>query len=74
MIDLLFLTEDKCIAGEEKIGYEGDEKVSGGPSKRHEGSGEQQVGRDRFAVRTGCGERFNSFSIFRLNFIFYVAE
>ena len=60
------IPENKRLAGEQKIGDEGNEEMPGGVSERREGGDGQQVGRECFVVRTGCGERFKSVSIFRL--------
>ena len=60
------IPENNRLAREQKIGDEGNEEMPGGVSERREGGDGQQVGRECFVARAGCGERFKGVSIFRL--------
>ena len=67
----MFPPGQRGLAGEEKVGDEGDAKMLVRlPERRQRGDG-QQVGGDRGAARTGRGERCKSVTMSRfLNFVF----
>ena len=69
----MFPPGHRGLAGEEKVGYEGDAEVLVRLPERRQRGNEQQVGGDRGAARPGRGERCKSVTISRfLNSYFRV--